>query len=165
VGLQWIGRVPQLMLNPSNEDGGSAKFVIRLAMQINAPLFLGFIFLFLLLLFVRLLRHERLALLALWIFLLVIIDLLIQVDIRMLPFAGLAAAIAVFALARFGLLAIIATAFFFYFWALWPFTTEINAWYASNFLIASALCLGLAAYGFYTSLGGQPFFGERLLQD
>lgn len=165
VGMRWIGKAPQLILNPANGDGGSSKFVISLASQITGPLTVGFIFLFLLLLFVLLLRYERLALLALWIFSLLLVALLTRADIRMLPFAGLAAAIAVFVLARFGLLAIIATLFFFYFWVLFPFTTEVTAWYATNFLIAGALCLGLASYGFYTSLGGQPLVGGKLLQD
>ena len=165
VGMRWIGRAPQLVINPSNADGGSANLASRLIPQIDGPLLLGFILLFLLLLFVRLCRYEGLALLALWILLFVVIALLTRANITMLPFAGLAAAIVLFALARFGLLTIIATMFYFYFWADVPFTTEITAWYATNFLIIGALCLALATYGFYTSLAGQSLFGGRLLQD
>jgi serine/threonine-protein kinase len=165
VGLRWIGRAPQLILSPANVDAGSSRLVTKLITQIDGPLMYGFIGLFLLLLFVLLLRHERLGLLALWILLLGFITVLTQTNIRMLPFAGLAAAIVVFTLARFGLLATFATMFFFYFWALFPFTTDITAWYATQFLIDGGLCLGLASYGFYTSLGGQPLFGENLLRD
>jgi hypothetical protein len=32
-------------------------------------------------------------------------------------------------------------------------------------MFAIAIVLGLAVYGFYTSLGGQPVFAERLLRD
>lgn len=165
VGMRWTGRASQLILNPGNVYAGSSKFVLGLDSLIIGPLTVGFIFLFLLLLLVLLVRYERLALLALWIFLTLLTALLTRADIRMLPFAGLAAAIAVFVLARFGLLAIIATLFYFYFWVDFPFTTEVSAWYATNFLIAGALCVGLAVYGFYTSLAGQPLFGGRLLQD
>ena len=165
IGLRWIRRAPQLSLSPANENAGSSKFVNAFLGQISSALMIGFILLFLLLLFTLLLRNHRFALLALWILLVAVNALQPSQTIRMLPFAGLAAAIAVFALARFGLLAIIATMFFFIFWVRFPFTTDVTAWYATNFLIAGALCLGLASYGFYTSLGGQALFGGKLLQD
>jgi MFS family permease len=165
IGLRWIGRAPQLTHNPSTVDAGSSKFVTAFLGQINGALTIGFILLFLLLLFALLLRHDRFALLALWILLVAVNALQPVVNIRMLPFVGLTAAVAVFALGRFGLLTIIATMFFFLFWVRFPFTTEVTAWYATNFLIAGALCLGLASYGFYTSLGGQPLFGANVLQD
>lgn len=36
-------------------------------------------------------------------------------------------------------------------------TTELTAWYATDFTIA------LAVYGFYTSLAGQPLFGGEII--
>src|SRR5438067_638340 len=49
VGLRWIGRPPELSMSPANNL--AMHFVNRLISQVNAALFLGLIFLFLLLLF------------------------------------------------------------------------------------------------------------------
>lgn len=46
-----------------------------------------------------------------------------------------------------------------------PMTTELTAWYATNFTIALVICVALVVFGFYTSLAGQSLFGEKLLQD
>ena len=77
----------------------------------------------------------------------------------------LAAAISLFILYRFGLLGLCATMFFVHIWVFYPMTTDFGAWYATDFVIAVILCLALAVYGFYTSLGGQPLFGGELLDD
>ena len=58
------------------------------------------------------------------------------------------------------------TAFFFaHLWVFYPMTTELTAWYATDFLMALTICVALAVFGFYTSLAGQPLFSGRLLQD
>ncbi len=44
-------------------------------------------------------------------------------------------------------------------------TTELSAWYATDFLMALSICLALVIFGFYTSLAGQPLFSGKLLQD
>ena len=44
-------------------------------------------------------------------------------------------------------------------------TTELTAWYATDFLMALTICVALAVFGFYTSLAGQPLFGGNLLDD
>ena len=67
--------------------------------------------------------------------------------------------------ARFGLLATIAAQVFFFLSMEYPITTDLSAWYVSSTLFAIAIILGLAVYGFYTSLGGQPVFAGRLLSD
>jgi hypothetical protein len=66
---------------------------------------------------------------------------------------------------RYGLLAAISALFFAYLWVFYPITTELTAWYANDFTIALAICVGLVLYGFYISLAGQPLFGARLLED
>lgn len=43
-------------------------------------------------------------------------------------------------------------------------TTELTAWYATDFTIGLAICIALAGYGFYASLAGQPLFGGKLMQ-
>ena len=40
-----------------------------------------------------------------------------------------------------------------------PMTFHPSDWYFSRTLIGLALCLGLAVYGFHTSLGGKSVFG------
>jgi hypothetical protein len=64
-----------------------------------------------------------------------------------------------------GLLAAVAAFFFAHLWVFFPMTTELTAWYATDFTIALVICVALAGYGFYTSLAGQPLFGGKLLQD
>jgi hypothetical protein len=44
-------------------------------------------------------------------------------------------------------------------------TTDLTAWYATNFLIDAGICLALAVFGFYTSLAGQPLFGRPLFEE
>lgn len=41
-------------------------------------------------------------------------------------------------------------------------TTEITAWYAREFTIALVICVLLAVYAAYTSVGGVKAFGEKL---
>src|SRR5204863_9311630 len=125
----------------------------------------GLIFLFLLLLFFLVLRRERVAIIVLWLFLIVPLALITQVNVRMLPFTALLMGVYMFVLWRYGLLATIAMLFVFHLWVFFPMTTDITAWYATNFMIDAGVCLALAGYGFYTSLAGQPLFGGKLLQD
>jgi hypothetical protein len=47
----------------------------------------------------------------------------------------------------------------------YPITTELTAWYATDFTIALAIALVLAAYGFYISLGGQKLLSGKLLDE
>ena len=83
----------------------------------------------------------------------------------MIPFTALMAFLGVFALKRYGLLAVISALFFFNLGVFYPMTTELTAWYAIDFTIALVICIALAVYGFYISLGGQPVFKGGLLQE
>jgi serine/threonine-protein kinase len=162
--LRSIGRPFELVSNPGSEIVGSFFFA-RFASQLTAGLFLSFIGLFLLLLFVVILRREWLAIGALWFLLTVFGTLVGQTTWTGVPSIMLAAAISLFILYRFGLLGLCATMFFVHIWVFYPMTTDFGAWYATDFVIAVILCLALAVYGFYTSLGGQPLFGGELLDD
>jgi hypothetical protein len=53
----------------------------------------------------------------------------------------------------------------FHLWVFFPITTEFTAWYAQVFVLDLIFVLALAAYGFYTSLGGQSPFNLRLLAE
>jgi serine/threonine-protein kinase len=48
-------------------------------------------------------------------------------------------------------------------YALLPMTLDFSTWYAGATGLGFAIALGLAIYGFYTSLGGRPALGDRAL--
>ena len=164
VAPKILSQPPALVLNPGSVTLGNL-FVIRFAGQATSGLFVAFISVFLLLLFVVILRRERFAVLALWLLLTLMLSLVSQATWIRVPFTGLAAAITVFTLIRFGLLAVISMLFFSYLAVFYPITTELTAWYATDFTIALAIALALAAYGFYTSLGGQKLLSGKLLDE
>jgi hypothetical protein len=72
----------------------------------------------------------------------------------------------IFVLVRFGVLAV-TTGSLFYFGCFmnFPVTTQLSAWYSGIGLAGLCLMVGLAVYGFHTSLGGQPLFGRASLED
>ena len=159
-----IGKAPALLLNPGVEYMGS-RFFIRLSTQIMAGLFQAFISVFLLLLFVLILRKDRIAVLALWLLLTVMLALVAEATLVMIPFIAIATGLVVFTLVRFGLLAVIMVVFFSHLIVFYPVTTELRAWYALDFTIALVIAIALAAYGFYISLGGQKLLSGTLLEE
>ena len=162
--MGWIGRPGEIALNPGSIVIGSHLFVIKFASQLTASLFMGFIPLFLLLLFVFIFRREWLALGMLWLLLTVVEFLLTQSTWLMLPFTACLTLLTIVVLARFGLLATISAMFFVHLWVYFPVTTELTAWYATDFVIALVISLALVGYGFYRSLAGQPLLNVRMLE-
>ena len=43
-----------------------------------------------------------------------------------------------------------------------PVTTELSAWYASEFVLYTIVLIGLAIFGFYTSTAGQKLWQGKL---
>lgn len=165
VAPQWIGLPTWLNFTPGSEALGPHLFFARFSGQLSAALFQAFIALFLLLLFVIVMRSEWLALVALWLLMTVLTTLISQGSLIMVPFFALWAFLVLFALKRYGLLAAISALFFAHLAIFYPITTELTAWYATDFTIALVICLALAAYGFYTSLGGQKLLSGKLLEE
>ena len=165
IGMRGLGKPAPLTLNPGSIDLGTHLFMGKFVSQLDAGIFLSFISLFLLLLLVTVLRRERLAFALLWVLLTIVNALIGRAPLQMLFFTALAAFLVVFVLFRYGLLATVSALFFAHLWAFFPMTTELTAWYATDFVIALVICLALAAYGFYTSLGGQRLFPGGLLAD
>lgn len=164
-GLRWLRRAPEFALNPGDTKL-DIPFVARFVSQTTAGLLLAFVPLFLLLLFVAIMRRERPALVALWLLVSVIHILLARVQPLMTPFMALLGLLVVAALYRYGLLATVCAMFFLHLWVFYPMTTELTtteltAWYATHSLIALIICLALAAYGFDIALAGQPLFGKN----
>ncbi len=165
IGLRWIGKPTVLTANPGSYEIGAHLFIGKFLSQMNAGIFLPFFSLFLLLLFVLVLRRERLAFGLLWVLLAIVNVLVTNVNVLMAPLAALSAFLAVFVLYRYGLLAAVAAFFFAHLWVFYAMTTELSAWYATDFLMGLTICVALAVFGFYTSLAGQSLFGGKLLQD
>lgn len=162
--MRWFGQAV-LSYNPGGYEIGTHLFVSKLLSQLTAGIFLSFMALFLLLLFVMVLRRERLAFLVLWLLLSLVNSLIAQTRPQMMVFSALSAFFVVFVLYRYGLLATTATLYFAHLWVFFPLTTELTAWYATDFVIALILALGVAFYGFYISLAGQPLFARDLLEE
>jgi uncharacterized integral membrane protein len=81
-------------------------------------------------------------------------------------FMGLGrAAVLLLVLTRGGLLTLAVTLFYMFCAFEVPLTLDFSAWYATHGLPAIFVFLGLAVYGFLTSLGGKPLLGRSLLED
>jgi hypothetical protein len=76
-----------------------------------------------------------------------------------------AAAVTLFVLLRFGMLALVFMEFFLLFFSFYPVTTDFTAWYAGATAFGVALGVALVLYGLKTSLAGQPLFRGSLLGD
>jgi len=159
-----LGQPPGLFLNPGNVLLGNTFFA-RFSGQVTAGLFQAFIAVFLLLIFVLILRRERFAVLVLWVLMTVIFTLVSEGTWLTIPFTALWAFLTVLTLVRFGLLALVAVVFFSHLVVFYPVTTELTAWYATDFTIALVIAIALAAYGFYISLGGQKLLPGSLLEE
>jgi predicted Ser/Thr protein kinase len=162
---QGIGKPPMLAVTPGTSFLGAQFFFPAFATQLTAALFNAFIQLFLLLLFVFVVRREWLAFLMLWLLLTFIEALLLEASPMMVPLLSVVSLLGVVALYRYGLLASMLGMFVWHLWVFFPMTTELTAWYAIDFSIALAILVAIVVYGFYTSLAGQTLFGGKLLED
>ena len=135
--------------------------------NIVASVFVGFAFLFFLLLLYMILRRELLAEIGLFVTVLTIeVAAFASSSPRFVWVASIIiSVIIVIMVARLGLLATMVAQFCFFLTAFYPMTTDFSAWYASSTVFALTIVLGLVIYGFYTSLGGQRVFGGKLLND
>ena len=81
------------------------------------------------------------------------------------PFACISVLLLMWALYRYGLLALIVAIFFVHLTIFFPITSDLSAWYAGDFVLAAIIGLALVVFGFYTSLAGQPLFRSSLFSD
>jgi hypothetical protein len=165
VAPSWMGQPSWLMINPGSEMIGRIVPLLPFGSQLSAALFQAFFIVFLLLLLVIVVRSERFALAFLWLLMTVLTTLVSQASLVMIPFTALVSFLALFTLKRYGLLALASAIFFAHLGIFYPITLELTSWYAINFVMGLGFALLLAAYGFYTSLGGQALFSGRLLDD
>ena len=164
--LFGIDSIPTVPGNVFMLGSVRTMLAVFLSSHVVMSVFSGFGFLFFLLLLYIILRRQWLAIAAM-----LLIALLIEIS----AFAAagprlywivstLIALTIVTVVARFGLLATMAHQLFFFLAMMYPLTTDFSAWYSPSMVFALALAVGIAVYGFYTSLGGQSLFGNRLLQ-
>jgi len=121
---------------------------------------------FMLLMLVVVLRRESIALVVLGILVTMFSTLVSGGSPTMIfPSAALGSLILIFLLYRYGLLALSASLFFAHLWVFYPITSDFRAWYAIDFVIAAIVCIALAAYACYASMGGQRMFSGKFLED
>lgn len=161
IAPNWIGQATPVTITPGTATLDPHLFFARFGLQLAAGLFIAFICVFLLLAFVAVLRNETLSLIALGILMVVMGMLISDSSLIMLPFSALSAFLVVFVLRRYGLLALSAALFVAHLYVFFPITTDLTAWYASDFTIALLICVGLGAFAAYTSVGGAKVFAEQ----
>jgi serine/threonine protein kinase len=153
-----------LITNPGTEVLGS-HFFQRLAAQVTSALFLPLIMFFLLLLLVAVLRREWLALGAVTLIVALFGTLVAGGTISTLISGILGAVICIVLLYRYGLLTLCAAVFIAHLWVFYPITTELRAWYATDFTIGAVMCVAVVAYACYISMAGQPLVSRKLLEE
>jgi len=80
----------------------------------------------------------------------------IAVEVPMVLAVG---ALTILVAARYGLVALVVYQLTWDVLLAFPLTLDFSRWYAGRGMIAAAVFLGLAVYGFRVSLGGKPAFG------
>jgi serine/threonine-protein kinase len=162
--MRWLG-IPFDLMSPPGVSALGSLFFARFAAQVLSGLFLPFMMFFLLLIFVTIVRNEWISVGLLWVVSVVLNTLVIDIGLKVLPLTGLISVILIVLLYRYGLLALTTAVFVLHLWVYYPFTTELRAWYAIDFVVGALLCVGLASWAFYTSLAGQKLFAGNLLDD
>jgi serine/threonine-protein kinase len=122
------------------------------------------ILMFLLLLLTILTRRERVAMVLLWLIYAApyLGGSYMAFDI---PYGLIISAATLFVLLRFGMLTLVFTQFFIFFFNFYPVTSDFSAWYAGSSAFAALLGAALMLYGFKSSLAGQPLFKGSLIGD
>jgi serine/threonine-protein kinase len=140
-----------------------AEFIMFFTNEIFTSL-CGVLFLVLL---VTLFRRQWLAIAAFWILEFSLLTLFFASDGHWaLPLGtALISTITVICVARFGLLAIISFFTFFHLSFHNAISANVSGWYFGNTIFAAIVILGLAIYGFYTSLAGQKILQDTLWTD
>jgi serine/threonine-protein kinase len=167
---KWLGLNPGM---PDLIDGfgtsleGVGAFARLLSNQVSASLVQTFMIVFLLLFLSLLLRRDWLgiavgSLVIGSLFAAMVVGSNHPIGVAIIVISG---GIFIFTGLRFGPVALLFCLMFFHLWVFFPITTELNQWYASVFIMDLVFLLGLLAFGFYTSLGGQPLFKGAILKE
>ena len=169
----WLGKAAPSPYVVSGQGPGGGPFVgisgfpDLLFDRVTEILITVFIFSFLILFLGLLLRRKWLGVAAVWLVMMVLSIwfgiIQNQPTIEIIGVCVVASSI-VFLTARFGVVSAISM-FMFLDVTNRPVTTELSAWYASEFVLYAIVLIGLAIYGFYTSTAGQKLWQGKLLGD
>jgi hypothetical protein len=161
----WLGRAPldpQPFLKGPTLTGFS-DVAFRLFVNQFSSVLYAMVFLFMLVLLRLLLRSN---LLAITVWCLLVASPLGGEHASILWIAGFARALLYFlVLTRGGLLALAVALYVEFNMNELPLTLDPSLWYATRSIPMLLAVVGLAAYGFHTSLAGKPPFGHLLAED
>lgn len=164
---RWLGFESMPLMATNMLTLGSMRTMLAafLDNHVVTSVFVGFAYLFFLLLLYIILRREWLAAIALFLISLVIEISAFALSGPRLYWVGsiVISILMTIVVARFGVFATMAAQLFFFLTIFYPQTTNFSIWYAPSTVFVLAIILGLAIYGFYTSLGGRRLFADRLL--
>jgi serine/threonine protein kinase len=166
--LGWPPGIPILLRIPEMGMLGIRSFVPLFAIQMSAPLVQSFMVVFLLLFLAMLLRKNWLGIGAGW---LVLSGFIVSgaadegLLVAAVAFGFVTSTLLVFVAVRFGLLALMSALVFWVLPHFFPITTELTVWYAGDFILDLIFLVGIAVYGFYIALAGQPLFRGRWLEE
>ena len=127
----------------------------------------GLMLMFLLVLFTFVLRKRSLAIAGLWLTLAFVNGLGVTDwhNAAYILGALLGPTIVTLVLVRFGVLALMSTFTFFSLIQWYPVTGDLSAWYSFATMFAMFACLALAGASLYTTLGGKPFAGWKVIEE
>lgn len=163
---KWLGLPPNVPHIDAQFMLGMRHFMPGFAGLFTSSLFIAFVCLFLILMFLIILRRKLLAVAASWFILSAVLFLAFShTPLVSRVFAMTGALILVGGLYRYGLLAAITSGFIFHAWVFFPITTKLSAWWAADFIPVLIIYATLVIYAFYTSLAGQRLFRGKLLED
>jgi len=163
---RWLGLLPNIP-DPISEPGYGSRFFLTLLMsQIGASLAFTFVIAFVLLFLSMLLRRNWLGVGVGWALICTAAVLVASWKSPVTWVTHVAMfTLLIVAVMRFSMIVAIVALIFQHMIVFFPITTELNAWYATSYVLDLIVLLALTAFGFYTSLGGQPLVRGRLLGD
>jgi hypothetical protein len=134
--------------------------------QITGSLMFSFVILSLVLFFAMVTRRSAVAFGVTWLLLYAVLTLNVS-DATPLDYViGLVVpTLVITALARHGLLSLIAFFYFLHLWTFYPVTTEVSAWYATSFLLQLAVVTAITLFAFRVSLAGQKLVSPSFFDE
>ena len=147
--------------------GGVSGFPALLMHEVSNSLLTAFVISFMILFMGLLLRRKNLGVAAvclIWSVVSIATSLANNQDAYGIAVTILGLNLFLLVPARFGVLALVSMFMFSNFYHR-PLTTDLTAWYASEFVLYTLFLTALAIFGFYTSTAGQKLWQGKLLGD
>jgi hypothetical protein len=174
VAAQWVGLPPPPPLTGAGPDAlrmpGPPTPLYLLLTLLVIPIIVPIMWLLMSFLFFLVLRWERLAWAATWLF--YVMDFAVPLlgpnlagNALMLFGTALFVGLWVLVLARFGLLAFAGLLFCNALVPHAPLTADLSAWYAYQGILVALVVIGVAVYAFVIATGGQRLFREGFFGD